>query len=101
MYRAVGLWLLMAVSGIAQSADPTRPAGVVLEENRATILTLDSLLIGEQRQIAVINGRALRVGERIGNAEVIAIGPAGVQLQRQGKRVTLTPQRQTIKRKAE
>lgn len=83
--------LLAAMAAEAAGDDPTRPAQRGRTEaadgaapSRAPVL--QSILIGGQRRIAVIDGVARRVGDPVGDAEVIAIeadrvrlrGPEGV-----------------------
>ena len=51
---------------------------------------LQSILISSGRRVAVIDGRAVRIGERVGDAIVVAIAPSEVTLQRGEARETLT-----------
>ncbi|MBF0624040.1 MAG: hypothetical protein HQL82_04460 [Magnetococcales bacterium] len=80
--------------------DPTRPptlnsAGTfgpeALKKAQRPPDRLDALLIGPQRRLAVVNGRLVRVGDRVDEALVKSITPAGVQVLRQGRLDTLTP----------
>ena len=50
---------------------------------------LQSILLGPERRIAIIDGRRLRVGESLDNAEVTAIEPGRVTLLRAGERIEL------------
>lgn len=94
----VSFLLLLAGSAGAEALnDPTRPparapaprpgAAVVVARER---LVLSSVLISPERRVAVINGRALQVGERIDDAEVVAIDLQQVRLKRHTQTVTLT-----------
>jgi len=52
-------------------------------------MVLQSVLISPQRRLAVINGRTLAVGERIGDATVAAIWSHEVIIKRTSGDVTL------------
>jgi hypothetical protein len=78
--------------------DPTRPPGAsqlgslnAADANSAWILT--STLVSDDRRLATINGRTVRQGQSIGNAQVIRIDPTGVTLLQDGerKRIALLP----------
>lgn len=110
--QAVGILVLgLAMAFAAQAgdplaglADPTRPSGVAASEGGARGgLNLQSTMVSRWRQVAVINGQALRVGDRIGGAELIEIRPYEVVLMRAGKPTTLrlTPKLNTGKHKHE
>jgi MSHA biogenesis protein MshK len=47
------------------------------------------VLISPGRKLAVIDGRTVTLGERVGDATVVAIAPAQVILQRGGSYQTL------------
>lgn len=94
------LILMLASSafvGLAQAqplADPTRPpaegpADRGREEARAPS-RLQSVLISSRRSVAVIDGRAVQLGERLDGARVVSIEPAQVTLQRGSVRERLT-----------
>ncbi len=95
------LTALLAGSSASQAAlaqtlgDPMRPpatpgpspaqaAGEVPAAGR-----LQSVLISPRRRVAVIDGRAVRLGERVGDATLIAISESQVVLQRAEARETL------------
>lgn len=77
--------------------DPTRPptrapaprsaSAVVVARER---LALSSILISPDRRVAVINGRVLQIGERIDDAQVVAIDLHQVRLKRHDQTLTLT-----------
>ena len=73
--------------------DPSRPSnrGAQGDEgiNRGGGLMLQSTLLAPERQFAVINGQKLTVGERIHGAQIVAIGPHEVILNRSGTRSAL------------
>lgn len=64
------LLMLISASLIADTGklrDPTTPMGqsVTTRESSIVVLNLNSVLISNQRRVAVINGQALRQGEEI------------------------------------
>lgn len=78
--------LSMAMPLAAQAlADPTRPpnmpdAAVADSGAGASGPVLKSILLSSNRRLAVIDGRSVRVGDRVGNARVIAIDADSVKL---------------------
>jgi MSHA biogenesis protein MshK len=94
--RLIALSLLFAAStsqaALAQPLrDPTRPpsATALQETNEAAPSRLQSVLISPTRKIAVIDGRTVRLGERVGDATLVAIAPSEVTLQRGAQYETL------------
>lgn len=85
--------LLAALPALAQLADPTRPPTASPETMSspaaAPAARLQSVLIAPGRKVAVIDGRTVKLGERIGDARVVAISPAQVTLQKGAERQTL------------
>jgi MSHA biogenesis protein MshK len=83
--------VLMLLSSIAitsgyaeQFRDPTRPAD--LQTNRQSDAptpgpTLQSVLISQNRRLAIISGKTLKVGDRLGDAHVVSISDTQVVLQ--------------------
>jgi len=53
--------------------DPTRPASHVSKAVAAKSYRLDSVMTGEGRQLAFINGKAVTVGDRIGIGRIQSI----------------------------
>jgi MSHA biogenesis protein MshK len=92
----VALGAVLAVPLAAMDlADPTRPpdslravAPPASEEPGA--LRLRSILVSPERRVAVISGRRVQVGDRIGGADVVSISSTTVQLRGPGGRVTLS-----------
>lgn len=84
---------LFAGAALAQPLrDPTRPPGVGGESAPAEAVAptrLQSVLISPHRSVAVIDGRAVSVGERVGGAKVVAISAAEVTLETGASRQTL------------
>jgi MSHA biogenesis protein MshK len=87
------LGLLAASSAFAQGlSDPTRPpsaAPSIQQNTTEEVSRLQSVLISPGRKLAVIDGRTVALGERVGDATVVAIAPAQVILQRGGSYQTL------------
>ena len=74
--------------------DPTRPPAYTAVASPADAsgepaLVLTSTLISPGRRQAVINGRTVRAGQRIGDARVLAIAPDHVRMQRGDEIFTL------------
>jgi MSHA biogenesis protein MshK len=88
---ALSILLSMSYATLAQALnDPMRPpTAVPVEEKTVTSSRLQSVLISSSRRVAVIDGRAVRLGERVGDATLVAIAPAEVTLERAGERQTL------------
>lgn len=87
--------MLMGTSGQAQLADPTRPARSSLRspsvtETTEAALTLQSVLLSEQRRVAVINGRRVQPGDRVFGARVVEISLFAVRLRRADGEILLT-----------
>ena len=73
--------------------DPTRhkeppPKKVVKKVERKSLI-LQSTLISDGYSHAVINGKAVAIGERIEGATLLSINPFNVELERRGHRITL------------
>jgi MSHA biogenesis protein MshK len=82
------LLILISASLIADAGklrDPTTPLGqsVATRDNPIVALNLNSVLISNQRRVAVINGQALRQGEEIKGSgfRVISIKTNSVTVQ--------------------
>jgi MSHA biogenesis protein MshK len=74
-------------SGAQALSDPTRPpiptgAPVADSGTRASGPALQSILLSPLRRLALINGRMVKVGDRVGNARVVAIDFDSVKLRR-------------------
>lgn len=99
MYKQLFVLLLALLSVQVTQAmtDPTRPSGFVPAKTSKEKLVLESILISDQRQVVVINGKALTVGEKIESAKVLTIANDSVRLQRGGKIIVLKPKRATVR----
>ncbi|MGK5012589.1 MSHA biogenesis protein MshK [Janthinobacterium sp. MDB2-8] len=87
----VGALLALAPGAFAQAlADPTRPADAAPVQGSAASASragpqLQSVLISNRpggRRLAVIDGRSVRAGDKVGGAVVVSIGEASVVLRR-------------------
>lgn len=89
-------WVAAGASAHAQPlADPTRPPAPAqdkAEQRQAEPARqrLQSVLISAGRSIAVIDGRPVPLGGRVGDATVVSIDPSEVTLQRGAARERLT-----------
>ncbi len=105
---------LAAGAALAQSApvsDPTRPPAALIAPVRtpdgvvaAPVVRaeprLQSVLVSLRpggRRIAVIDGKMVRVGQRVGDAVVVSIGAREVVLRRAGRNQTLKLFRPAVK----
>lgn len=74
--------------------DPTRPPAFAItpsdaDQPKTTSWTLQSILIGPQRRVAVVNGATVTVGKHVDGARVTRIGPDGIDLVNDGEHLTL------------
>ncbi|MGM0449314.1 MAG: hypothetical protein ACQERE_00645 [Pseudomonadota bacterium] len=72
--------------------DPTEPPSTSAEQSEvspARRFGLDSILVGEERRRAVINGITLAKGGRLGEARVLRIGVDRVLIEIDGEQYTL------------
>ncbi len=89
----VGLLLLAPLAAGALD-DPMRPPSAAPTGARRAApqeaeFVLSSTYIARDRRAAVINGKRVRVGDRVGDAEVIDILPTQVRLQQRGSELVL------------
>ena len=72
--------------------DPTRPHGGTkqIESKAPSQYTLSYILNSNSRRLAVINGRQLGEGDRVGGARVVRISAQSVVLSENGERRTLS-----------
>lgn len=81
---------LVAAAGPSGAAagDPTRPPAALArqEPERQAPLRLVGIWIGPSRRVAVIDGRALEEGDRVGGSRIVAIEETRVRLRPDGDR---------------
>lgn len=93
----VGLVCALSVAAAtAEMIDPTRPGGGPVAR-AAPAHGLQSTLVSAERRLAVIDGKRVGIGDKIGGASVVEIGPYHVVLKRGMERSTLKLQPYTIK----
>ena len=82
---------LMAPIAVQALQDPTRPLDAVaaVDTRHSGGLRLDSVLISEQRRLAVINGQTLRENDVIGEGRVLRILPGLVEIRQADKTLRL------------
>lgn len=104
----IGLLLFLAIPATSALAwyDPMRPQGdgaAALKTEPETPLTLTSILMAQQRRVAIVNSRVVTEGDRINGYRVVRITDYQVELQKGSKhhQLQLTAQQQapSVKRK--
>lgn len=84
VFSGVSLLALAMLAGpVLAMVDPTRPLGsgaAVITAGDAVRPSLDSVLIGPGRRVAVIDGRAISEGEARGGVRVWRITPQGAEV---------------------
>lgn len=81
--------------------DPTRPLQeIVTVPQPAPTFQLHSILISQQRRVAIINGKTVAEGESVEGAKVLRIQPHRVSLLHRGKALELRLHSSTIRRDA-
>lgn len=101
---AVVAALIIAVHVVASAAnaddalkDPTRPPGES-EQKRApaVALRLEAILDSAQRRVAIVSGRVVNAGDRLGGAIIEEITSDSVRYTRAGREHTIRLQRDQI-----
>ncbi len=92
MFKQSTILIALSLAGLfftsmtrATLFDPTRPANRSHEISNGA-LSLESTIVSEERRLATINGRVMKVGDRFQGATLIAIYPYRVELKR-GSRI--------------
>jgi MSHA biogenesis protein MshK len=94
----------LTVTQGADLADPTRPASMpavtlpTLATSSAVTgkLKLEAVVHSNQRQLAIVNGKLLRVGESLGDVRIEAISNDAVRYSQAGRSHTLRLAEQAI-----
>lgn len=96
VFKPVILFTALAAAFAAapvHAIDPTRPpAGRISTEaasEAAAVLRLQAIMVTSQSAHVVINGKRLKVGDRIGEVRILAIRPHSILIDREGKREEL------------
>lgn len=90
---AVVLWLPTMVMALV---DPTQPANYQ-KERKQEVLRVESILLGTVRKVAVISGKVVGEGDRIGSTMIISINKDSVKISSGGKFSTLKLNRTSIR----
>lgn len=96
-YARLSLAILAGLLGAAAQAadigdlpDPTRPQGAAPAATANGARSgVQSILISPQRKLAVVHGRTVTIGDRVGDAVVVDIRPYEVILKRAGRESSL------------
>lgn len=100
MYRVLStrryllpLTALLALGAVVQAEtlqDPTRPATVkeVAQSVQPGALQLEAVMDSGARRIAIVNGKVVREGDRVGAAVIEAIGSDSIRYMRNGRSET-------------
>jgi len=87
----LGILVGTMVPAAAQLDDPTRPPGHRLPGSKQSgpSWNVNTIKISEHERIAIINGRRVQVGDRVGGARVVDIQPSYVRLRYQQEEVAI------------
>lgn len=89
---ALMLALLCGGAGAETLGDPMRPwqrAAAPAPVGNRGVYDLSAILYSSQRRVAVINGRSVSEGDRIGAARVTRIERRSLELDERGRRIRL------------
>jgi MSHA biogenesis protein MshK len=94
MYNFIRVFLItslfLSCSAHAELRDPTRPPEFIVSGTLVVAAwQLDAIIIGHDRQVAIINGQSIKLGEQIDGYRLIAISGNSVQLQGTDDKMTL------------
>lgn len=74
--------MLVATHGLSNGVDPTRPLNInTLNSPVVGNDAVTFILVSEKRTFAVVHGQTVKVGDRVGTKEVMAIYPDRVELE--------------------
>ena len=100
------LGLLLAPPALAER-DPTRPPGFGAVTTPAATagdgqvdLRLSGIISGPRGSSAVINGRRVRAGDQVADAQVVAVDHQGVEIERGGERFVIKLTTTEVKRRS-
>ncbi|MDH5217713.1 MAG: general secretion pathway protein GspB [Gammaproteobacteria bacterium] len=84
---------VLNAAGLSSLSDPTQPDINLTPDNRDKtnkgLFSLQQTIVSPQRKAAIINGKVMQIGDRIGDATLISISADKVFLQRQRKLIEL------------
>ena len=80
--------------------DPTQPPATTGADRGAALprqLTLEAILQSAERYLAIVDGKIVRVGDRVGNATIEEITTDTVRYSRGGREHTIRLERRAVK----
>lgn len=103
--RRLGVALVICVLGAAgllqagSLADPMRPYSVARAPQGKVIseFSVTAVFRSDERQVAIVNGKVVKVGDRLADIRIVQILPDGVRYERGGRLVTIHIASQTVK----
>lgn len=87
-YLATLLLTMTAQAAVAERlVDPTRPANArsVAPAQKADALRLEAIFRSEGVNVAIVNGKVVRAGDRVGGIRIDEVMPFGVRFTRNGQ----------------
>jgi MSHA biogenesis protein MshK len=87
-FIAAGACLIAGTAAADQLFDPMRPANSVDASVAATVagqIRVEAIVNDGERKIAIVNGRVVREGDRVGGATVESISAGAVRFNRGGR----------------
>ena len=89
---SLSLTVLLAIGAVAQAdtlRDPTRPATArEVVKNVGSGLQLEAIMGSSTHRLAIVNGKVVRAGDRIGTALIEEIGADFIRYTRNGRSAT-------------
>lgn len=90
---SLSLTALLALGAVVHAEtlqDPTRPATVkaVAQSVEPAALQIEAIMGSGERRIAIVNGKVVREGDRVGAALIEAIGSDSIRYTRNGRSET-------------
>ena len=86
--------LLLSLSAQAATADrlidPTRPANAkaAVATQQVDAVRLEAIMRSEGAHVAIVNGKIVRAGDRVGAAHIDEVMPNGIRYTREGRSFT-------------
>ena len=90
-YLATMLLSLTAQAAVADRlVDPTRPVNAksVASTERVETIRLEAILRSDGTHVAIVNGKVVRAGDRVGSARIEEVLPNGIRYSRDGRSFT-------------
>ena len=94
---SITLILLCLQFGYAELRDPTRPVNFIDQGSGKGGMKVDSIISSENRQIAMVNGQWVSVGDKVDGKEVTRITPDSVQFKTGDKYMVISIEEQSVK----